>query len=158
MSCRGSGGLVVGLSPRRLGIHQMSVRVVRVAKKSALEQVSVRLLRFSRVSIIPPLIHTRSLIYHRRLVLIAIDSVLNWRTLEHTRREDATTFLLTWHYKNANSQYHVPTVSILQRKLQGKWEPKPILMLGKGKHICQRQTAKPLSSSNINVILTTPSV
>jgi hypothetical protein len=27
-------------------------------------------------------------------------------------------FYLTWHYINANNQYHVPTALILQRKLQ----------------------------------------
>jgi len=46
-------------------------------KKLTLEQVPVRLLRFSPLSIIPPLLHTLLFIYHRRPVLIAIDSVVN---------------------------------------------------------------------------------
>ena len=41
-----------------------------------LEQGFLQILRFSPVTIIPPMFHTHSLTYHRRCMMLAIDSVV----------------------------------------------------------------------------------
>jgi hypothetical protein len=49
--------LVAGLSPRRLGFDPGSVHVIFVVDRVALDQVFLRVLRFSPVSIILPVLH-----------------------------------------------------------------------------------------------------
>jgi hypothetical protein len=51
--------LVADLSPRKLGLDSWSVHVIFVADKVALGQVFLQVLRFSPLSIIPPMFHTR---------------------------------------------------------------------------------------------------
>jgi hypothetical protein len=55
-----------GLSPRRIGIDPRPVRVENLVDKLALGQVSLGVLLFSPVSIIPLLLHTHSFTYYRR--------------------------------------------------------------------------------------------
>jgi hypothetical protein len=47
-----------------------------VVDNAALEKVFLRVLHFSLASIIPPMLHTHSLIYHRRCFISAIQSVV----------------------------------------------------------------------------------
>jgi hypothetical protein len=49
--------LVAGLSPRRPGFDPLSVHVVFVVDKVALGQAFLRVLRFSPVNFIPPVLH-----------------------------------------------------------------------------------------------------
>jgi hypothetical protein len=49
--------LVAGLSPRRHGFDTDSVHVGFAVDKVALEQVSLRVLQFSPVNFIPPVLH-----------------------------------------------------------------------------------------------------
>jgi hypothetical protein len=56
--CHGSGWLIAGLSPRRSEFAPGSNHVGFVGNKVALGQVFLRVLLFSPVSIIPPLLHT----------------------------------------------------------------------------------------------------
>jgi hypothetical protein len=49
--------LVTGLSPQRPGFNPGSVHVEFVVDKVALGQVFLRVLRFSPVSFIPPVLH-----------------------------------------------------------------------------------------------------
>jgi hypothetical protein len=73
--------LDVGLSPQRLGFNLRPVHVGFVMKNVALVQVCLSELRFSPVSIIPPLLHIHvSLVYHRRYIILATDSIVKQNT------------------------------------------------------------------------------
>jgi hypothetical protein len=57
---------IVGLTPRRAQISPRPVHMRFVMDKVPVGQVFLRELRFSSVNIIPLMLHTHSLIYHRR--------------------------------------------------------------------------------------------
>ena len=48
-----------------------------VADKVALGQVSVAVLRFFPITIIPPLLHTHSFMYHRRCIILMLGADVN---------------------------------------------------------------------------------
>jgi hypothetical protein len=67
--CHDSGWLVSGLSSRRPVFDPRLVHVRFVTYKVALGQLFLPVLQFSPVSIIPPMLHTHSFIYHRRCIM-----------------------------------------------------------------------------------------
>jgi hypothetical protein len=60
---------VAGLSPRRPVFDPRSVHVRFVVHEVALGQISLPVLQFSPVSIIPPMLHTHSFTYHPRYIM-----------------------------------------------------------------------------------------
>ena len=60
---------MIGLSPRRRRINHRSICVGFMAEKVGLREVFLSVLQFSPVSIIPPLLHTHSFIYHPRCIM-----------------------------------------------------------------------------------------
>jgi hypothetical protein len=66
--------LVAGLLPRRPGVDPMSVHVGFVVDKAALGQVFPRLLRFSPVNFIPPVLHYTEI---RKKIIIFITGLHN---------------------------------------------------------------------------------
>jgi hypothetical protein len=68
--------LVAGLSPRRLGFDPGPFRVRFVVDEVAIGQGFLRVLRFSLVNIIPPILHTHSFIYYRHYINLAIENVV----------------------------------------------------------------------------------
>ena len=65
--------LIADLSPRRHGFSPGPVHVCYVIKEVALEQVFLLVRQFLLVTVIPPLLHIRSFIYHRSYIKLAID-------------------------------------------------------------------------------------
>ena len=61
--------VVADISPRRPGFVAISVHVSFLVDKVSLCQVYVPALRFSPVSIIPPMLHTHSFTYHPRCIM-----------------------------------------------------------------------------------------
>jgi hypothetical protein len=67
--------LVSDLSPRKPGFDPRSVHVRLVVDKVALGQVFLRVRPFSPVSVIPPMLHTDSVICYRRYTRIILELV-----------------------------------------------------------------------------------
>jgi hypothetical protein len=69
--------LIAGLSPRRPGFDSGSVHVGFVVDKVALGQVFLRVLRFSPVSFIPPVLHYTEKLEKVIIILIIITGLHN---------------------------------------------------------------------------------
>jgi len=67
---------VTGLSPRIPGFDFYSFRAGFLLSKVALGQADLQVLLFSPVSVISPTFHSHSLIYNRRHIILAIESVV----------------------------------------------------------------------------------
>jgi hypothetical protein len=61
--------IVSGLSPRRLGFDPGSVHMGFVLDKVALKQVFTRVLRFSPVNFIPPVLHYSEIRKKKKLII-----------------------------------------------------------------------------------------
>jgi hypothetical protein len=68
---------LAGPSPRRPPLDPRPVHVTSEMDVVALGQFFLPVLQFSPVSIIPPMLHTHSFIYHRCHMDLAINSVIN---------------------------------------------------------------------------------
>jgi hypothetical protein len=68
--------VVADLSPLRPGLHTRPVHVGFVVGKVAQMQVFLRALPFSSVSVILPVFHKNSFIYHGRYMNLAIRNVV----------------------------------------------------------------------------------
>jgi hypothetical protein len=65
--------MAADLSPRRHGFSPGPVHVCYVIKEVTLEQVFLLVRQFLLVTVIPPVLHIRSFIYHRSYIKLAID-------------------------------------------------------------------------------------
>jgi hypothetical protein len=72
--------LIAGISPTRPGFNPRPVHVRFVVDELTLRQVFLPVLWFSPVSIIPPVLHTHSLIYHCCYTISATDSAVKQHT------------------------------------------------------------------------------
>lgn len=78
-----------------------------VVNKGALGQVFLRVLRLSPASITPLMLHTHSLIHHRRNVVVAIETAFKYRTLTHASLNSYPNSIRTGFIQN--SQFSYPT-------------------------------------------------
>ena len=73
--------LVAGFSPRKPGLDPRPVPMRFVLERVSLKLGYLRARRFSPESMVPPMSHTHiSFVYHRRCVILAIESVVKLNT------------------------------------------------------------------------------
>jgi len=75
----------------------------RVVNKGALGRVFLRVLGLSSVSTTPLMLHTHSLILHRRNIVTVIGTAVKYRTLTHAYLNS---------YSNSNSYWFYPKLSV----------------------------------------------